>query len=62
MYALTPGYTIQEALNAASEDVNGCNYQSSDLRNGLTVYQPWPGQPNTTRMRVYGDWGYQIPR
>jgi hypothetical protein len=61
-YALTPGYTIEEALNDASEDVNNISYSSSELRNGLTVYQPWPNQPDTTRMRVYGDWSYQIPR
>jgi len=61
-YALTPGYTIQDALNDASWDVNSCSYTSSDLRNGVGVWNPWIGDYSDSRMRVYGDWSYQLPR
>ncbi|MCW4003488.1 MAG: hypothetical protein NWE95_06215 [Candidatus Bathyarchaeota archaeon] len=61
-YALTPGYTIEEALNDASWDANGCSYLSSELRNNVLVWNPQIGDYSNSRMRVYGDWSYQIPR
>ena len=34
MYALTTGYTIENALDEASWDINDCSYYDSELRTG----------------------------
>jgi hypothetical protein len=60
---LLQGYTVNGALNAASQYVNnGVSYGSSQLRNGLSVWNPVLSCWNTTHMRVWGDGTYKTPR
>jgi hypothetical protein len=61
--ALTSGYTVNDALNAASWTANYCTYGNSDLKNGETVWNPFSQSwSDTTYMKVWGDGAYQLPR